>query len=192
MAIFDEQVLEPFVAKGIGDSGVASRQIQASNLPDLSAAVRESAATQQELQRQQESLSKARGLVSLSGALTRKSRGSSGSSGDKFLKPFAVGTFRQGGGSGVTVAVPNAKGGFKLQSYFDEIGKPQAVAQKLETLGIPQNLSSLPSLGFVGQGDYTREGLAQRLARYGKTGTESKMDMSDINLRNLIKDLLTR
>jgi len=80
MAIFDEQILEPFVAKGIGNSGVASRQVQATNLPDLSAAVRQSAATQQNLSDQQKSLSKAQGLVSMSSALG-KMRGPRGGGG---------------------------------------------------------------------------------------------------------------
>lgn len=53
MAIFDEQVLEPFSARGLGGSGIASRQIQAENLPDLSAAVRQSQLTQQNLADQQ-------------------------------------------------------------------------------------------------------------------------------------------
>lgn len=59
MAIFEEQVLEPFVAKGIGNSGVASRQIQAGNLPDLSAAVRQSQISLQNLASQRESVAKA-------------------------------------------------------------------------------------------------------------------------------------
>jgi hypothetical protein len=75
MAIFDEQVLEPFVAKGIGNSGVASRQIMAGNLPDLSAAVRQSAVTQQNLQDQKNSSMKAMQIANIS-SLNRGGGGS--------------------------------------------------------------------------------------------------------------------
>lgn len=80
MAIFDERVLEPFVDRGLGTSGVASREIQASNLPSLSAAIRTSSATMENDAAQRNYENKVKSSINLRSTFGQNV-GGSGSSG---------------------------------------------------------------------------------------------------------------
>lgn len=130
MAIFEEQTLEPFVSRGIGNSGVASRQIQATNLPSLSASIRESAATQENLNKQQRALNVAQSISQFNSKLPdlaksilaerENQRPSISNINDDSMNPFVVGQIKQGQFSpgGAVVAIPDGRGGYVLKTAY--------------------------------------------------------------------------
>lgn len=192
MAIFDEQVLEPFVAKGVGNSGIASRQIQAGNLPNLSAAVRESITTQENLAEQQKALSAAKGMVSISNAMgTQRQFGRN----ENLNKPFIIGKIRSSMETpgGYTVAIPDGNGSFNLRTLMTDsaglsgganIGETEKNKSILKELGFGiDTMRDYPELGVSGlSGTYKKNDLIQTLLAYtkGKSNSGSGISLSDI------------
>lgn len=178
MAIFDEKVLEQFMPRGMGNSGVASREIQATNLPNLSAAVRESEMALQNLQNQR--LSTTKGL-SIKNSIGVGMGGNEKSEIDVPQGAFAIGRFGNGGDSGTTVAIPDGKGGYTLQSLYDKSSFGDTPSN-LKTIGIDPN-QKLPNLGIVGLGGkYSGEDLASQLLQYGK-------DNNGIDISKILKKI---
>lgn len=183
MAIFDEQVLEPFVAKGLGNSGIASRQIRASNLPDLSAAVRQSIATQENLADQQKMLAKSKSLVNLSNAMEVKGGGGGGSG--AFVVGQVGGDSNGTGLKGYTVAIPKQGGGYSVKTVYTDYAGNKAGwnpntsfgsgsgKDVLKSLGIDiSSIKQYPSLAVGGtglSGDYSGEDLMSNVFKYGKS-----------------------
>lgn len=186
MAIFDEQVLEPFVAKGIGNSGVASRQIQATNLPDLSAAVRQSQMTQQNLSDQQSATMRALAIKNYKAPSIRGASGGGGDGGGFGTKPFVLGHVPGSTGARgvVTIAVPDGKGSFMLKSvdpsnkeYLREFGLDNWSANDVLQLGLAP-MSGKFTAGELAQSllTYTKESpnlskIISQLGSYGFSGT---------------------
>lgn len=190
MAIFEERVLEPFVAKGLGNSGIASREIQVSNLPDLQRNIAQSTATRSNLQKEQ--------IAKL--ASMRTTGGSGGGSGavrggGSSLKPIVLG--RVGGSSGtsgwgaptyVSLAYPDGKGGFKLRqelvNTMDEVGN-QARQKTFQQrgIGLPINMRTLDNLNLGGAPfatggsgiDISRMDLASSLGQMGATNALKRL-----------------
>jgi hypothetical protein len=183
MAIFDEKILEQFMPRGMGNSGVASREVQASNLPDLSAAVRASSATQANLADQRAS------AIASASALANRGRGGGGGGGrggseKPSISPFILGGTKgrpsEGGNPSVTIARPNASGTYDLQTLY---GTPEN-QQVLKDLGLGNiNFSNIAELNTYGiGGEYSKNQLAEMLSK-GKPGS------GQFSMQNILKNL---
>lgn len=164
MAIFEERILEQFMPRGMGSSGVASREIQASNLPDLSAAVRTSAMT-----RQNQEINLKNTLLSQRTSVKPKVSGGIG-------KPVVIGksqadTYSPGT---VTVAMPNSKGTYdliSLQTSYSGLSRGTSGTsyigggETLKSMGITgEEISNAPNLGsLMNQGEFSKNQIAEIL-----------------------------
>jgi len=181
--------------RGMGNSGVASREIQASNLPDLSAAVRTSQQTQQNIADQQKASLSALAIANMRGR-GGGGGGGSKSSGDGGLKPFVVGKNQAGQfhGGGYTVAVPDGKGSFTLKTIHSQDAGHSSQntdasnrgREILKQLGIDTN-KDYASLGVSGMsGKYSSGDLIARLMKHSSGTTDSG---TGIQLRDIIKQI---
>lgn len=177
MAIFEEQILEPFVGRGIGNSGVASRQIQASNLPDLRSAILTSNAQQDELARQSNATIQAQNLVNNTRMLTPNKATNrlhwGANQNAQKTKPFVLNT----SGKYTTIAIPKEGGGFRLENIFADTKQREA---KLKAFGInplATTTTSHPLLGAL-YGDMSKEQLLSKIFKEGNA--------NDVNLKRLI------
>lgn len=189
MAIFDEQVLEPFVARGVGNSGVASRQIQAGNLPDLSAAVRQSVVTQQNLDEQRTNALKAEQMVNISKLLQNKPVASDGSVNiGEMNRPFVIGRIKGGQytAGGYTVAIPDGRGSFELKTLYTDPSLGGASDENLRARSVLKEMGidtgkNYPELGISGLGGkYNKADLSSVLMTYAKPNSENGISLSDI------------
>lgn len=183
MAIFEEQVLEPFVARGIGNSGVASRQIQATNLPSLSAAVRESSATQDIIRQQRINAIKAQSLVDRTNRNSNVSISSASST--PSFKPFIIGK-RAGtlGPDQVTYVTKGDRGDYKVniaQSGSPFFSSQYGAMDNLKTLGLNPD-ANYPSLtgALSTNRRYTKEGLTDALVKAYRPNSGSSISLSNL------------
>lgn len=156
MAIFDEQIYEPFVARGLGLSGLAARQVMASNLPSLQGAINQSTATREYQQKQRLSQIKSQYLKGLP-----KIGASSGRSSGLFKNanaPIVLGIQEgdEAHSRAATVATPDGSGGFSLSKIVIDPTKSGDVGRRglkaLETLlGVDAGLleSKLSNLPII-------------------------------------------
>jgi hypothetical protein len=190
MAIFEEQVLEPFVNRGVGNSGVASRQIQAGNLPDLQAAVRQSGETQANIQRERENQAKSSALLNYRNTVSGGSGGGGSSKSSSVADssiPVLIGK-RSGGQltpSSVQVAIPDGSGGYTVESlntgYSKFGGSKSNSLEMLKSLGIDvRSINDLPEMtGNVLNGRFSKATIMSELLKAGG----GKISLSDISKR---------